>query len=172
MAEQFEMGPDGAPVADKKPSPQRRTGIGEDIDLLELFKQDMTEDLAENDVYFTHKYRPAYRMSFGTDLNDRQLRQWQRKAMNRDKSIDIMKVCAIVLANLSTGLWRDGVQMMDDGEPFTFRSRGFIDTFSDGDAVEAVQKFMAKDGYLQGTAEAVLTACGFADEVTPDPTDG
>jgi hypothetical protein len=39
-------------------------------------------------------------------------------------------------------------------------------------SVEAVRRFLVRDGYITATAEAMLEACGFNNEVAAGPTDG
>jgi hypothetical protein len=176
----IKVGADGTPQPGTPPSAperKRRTGIGDDDDLLALFKQDMAEELAIDDVEFTHKHRPSYKMKFGTDLNQRQLLAWQRRCIipgrKAGENIDQMKLCGIILSNLNTGIWRNGERLFDStGEPLTFRCPEMWNALGADDAVEAVQRFFVRDGYLQAVTESVLTACGFADDVAPDPTDG
>lgn len=158
----FNVGPDGSAT-----DSTARTS------LLDQFKADMAADAPDVDVLVPHKYRKGYAMRFHTDLPTRQLTRFQKQCVTdrRKGELDQIKLSAIILGNLCTAIVKDGEELLDPaGNPVTFGSRFFLDAMGHDEAVDAIQTFMVRDGFLLAVAEEMLKQCGYDDEVVPDPT--
>lgn len=140
-----------------------------DLTDLELLKADLP-DIKVEDVKLPVPGRPLYAVTFGTAISEPELERWRKLAKNRksEGGVDGIKLGSLVLANKCTGIYRDGRQLMDsDGEPLVFAHQEFLDLLGTPSAAEAVKGFYQLDSSITATAQGVMVAAGWGDELDP-----
>lgn len=140
--------------------------------MLEMVMEDLAAEVQKPDVKVSVKTRPGWEAHFSTDLPYNMLTTWQGacKDKKRPGQLDALKLACIILRNQSTALYRNGELIEVNGEAMTLKSQFIMDAVGATSPQETTVKFFGQDGLVEATATAILSACGYDEEVVADPT--
>lgn len=143
--------------------------------VFDLLKQEASKQIAKNRG-FDVEARPGFRLEVNTLVDYSDFKRYQANAMKGSKDAmkaDALLLATLVLAEYTTGIYYQGKQLTDeDGDPITFRSEGFIESFGEHTAAGTAAKFLG-DGHAISISNKVLELAGYGAEVIEleDPTE-
>lgn len=146
---------------------------------LDRIREDLSVEL-EEETNIPVATRPRYLVRCSTNITGDELDTWRKLAKSKKHSdgIDGVKLVALVLANKTTAILRDG-EILRDGhdEALTFRHRDLMDLVKRNPreqltAAETVQRFFGRDSAVDSAARALLVEAGWGEDVIAqqDPT--
>ena len=163
-------------VEDLDSPDSRFAGLASDLATL---KDDLAKEVVKEPVFIDVQTRAGYVAQFDPTFSGAQIEGWRKRSQDRSKvdGVDSVKLAGLVLANTSTGLFKDGRQLRDaDGDPLTFRHVALLEATGAGrNAVAAVRAFYGDDAHMSAHSEQVLVASGWGEAATTtdaivDPT--
>jgi hypothetical protein len=148
--------------------------------MLDEITAEITAEVKPADIVLRVDLRPRYSVRFRTDLSDADLdaattaakrkRRTKLSAGQHDRSdVSELKVAALLLHKYCTGIYRDGLQVLDGaGAPLTFRSIEFagMTQVPLPEAWRGVIKFYGAEGHVVAAGRALTAASGWADDAT------
>lgn len=154
--------------------PAEKVDTKSDLDLL---RAELATKLEET-VLVPVPTRPGYTIRCLIDVSGDELDTWRKLAKSKKHTdgVDGMKLNALLLANKTTEIVRNGQRLVDGyGEALSFRHREFIALLKETPreeltAAAAVRRFFGRDGAVDAAARTVLTESGWGDDLAPDPT--
>lgn len=139
--------------------------------LLDLLK-DISAPVEPDPILLPVRTRDGYAVRYSLVIDADRLKIWNRQATSQGKT-DEIKFASIVLANLCVGLVKNGVDLVDNGDPVTFAHPFIWNSYGVDNVAAAVRKFYGLDTYLASTCNSLLGEAGVGEDVIPlDPTNG
>lgn len=141
----------------------------------ELRSEASREVGGKTSTYPTHE-RPGWSVRYRADVEVSSLNVWRKRCADRSMpdGVDELKLACLILANHCDVLVQNGNDLVDeDGEPVTFGSSAFLESFGVTRAIDAVKKWYVSDGHLMAASQELMFDSGFGDETaSEDPTGG
>lgn len=122
-------------------------------------------DIDDETVDLEVPKRPGWAVRVSTTVRYDKLMGWRKQATSKS-NVNELRLAALALANQNTAIVRNGDDLADDdGELYTFRSRGFKDLLGADDAVEAVIRLYGNEFHVLNAANRLLVEAGYADGI-------
>lgn len=141
---------------------------------LDQLRETITAAVTKPDLTLAVLSRPGLAIRFGTNIDLDILQQWRRRSHDKHMpdNWNILKFSQLVIANTAKAMVLNGEEPLgQDGEPVSFRSPELLEWTSTKRALDAVRGLYDNDGHIIATAQDVLEAAGYGDEMM-EPEEG
>lgn len=139
--------------------------------VLEGLLSELKREVKREDVLLKVPLRPNMTVSYSPNITGEQLKRWRKSAgSKRRDGEDNDLLSRIVLASTCTGIYLDGKQVTEDGEPMTFQSEKFLSMVGQTRVADAVKSLYQSDADIESQSIKVLIAAGYGqdpEEVDP-----
>lgn len=130
---------------------------------LEELRAELTAPVEGADVVLAVPGRPGYAVRYSSSFTYEQLTAWRKRATDRNE-VNEIRFAALILANQSRAIVRNGDEVVDAGAPLTFRSKAFLALYEVDRVADAVVAFYGNDFDVAAAGNSLLRAAGFGAE--------
>lgn len=143
---------------------------------LKDLEQALTAPIKRKPIELVVPSRPTIRIRYSTLIEGNNVQYWNRRSTNTrggQEDRDPLKFSCLVLANQSEAFLYSGQEAFDSkGNPINFRNPELQDMVRADRAIDAVRRVYGVDAHVLRTADEVLGAAGYNDQMEreEDPT--
>lgn len=137
-------------------------------DPLAALRETITAAVSKPDVVLEVLTRPGMAIRFSTNLDLDVIQQWRRRSHDKSQpdNFNLLKFAQLVIANQSEAFSLNGQEPTgQDGQPISFRSNEVLEWTGTKRALDAVRAIYDNDAHIVATAQEVMEAAGFGDEM-------
>lgn len=110
--------------------------------------------------------RPNIEVAFEPDIEFDLLRMFMKKAtvgQGKKKEFDPLRFAYQVMTHTMRGLYVNGKEATENGDPVTFGSPGVMQMLGSSSPQQTIRKLYGKDGHIISTSQRVLEEAGYGD---------
>lgn len=137
-------------------------------DPLAALRETITAAVAKPDVVLEVLTRPGMTIRFSTNFDLDIIQQWRKRSHDKvsPDNFNILKFALLVIANQAEAFGLNGQEPNgQDGNPLSFRSSEVLEWTGTKRALDAVRGLYDNDAHVVATAQEVMEAAGFGDEM-------
>lgn len=142
-------------------------GLSTGADPLAALREVITAAVVKDDLTLQVITRPGLSIRFSTNMDLDTIQQWRRRCHDKSQpdNFNLLKFACMVIANQATAFALNGVEPDIDGNPINFRNGPVFEWTNTKRAVDAVKALYDNDGHVVATAQEIMEAAGFGDEM-------
>lgn len=152
---------------DEDLTPQVAPGLSTGQDPLAALRDVITAAVVKEDLVLDLLTRPGMAIRFSTNMDLDTIQQWRRRCHDKSQpdNFNLLKFACMVIANQAEAFRLNGQEPEVDGLPLNFRQGPVFEWTNTKRAVDAVKALYDNDGHVVATAQDVMEAAGFGDEM-------
>lgn len=166
-------------------TPVRRIAVDDDEDVNPEFNPKVTQTMGNNpldalreaiqaevakpDITLQIITREGMSIRFGTNIDmDTDIARWRRSSQDKTQpdNFNLLKFSQLVIANCTLAVALNGEEPSDEaGQPITFTSSLMLEWTNVKRPLDAVRTLYGSDGHIIATAQEIMEAAGYGDEM-------